>query len=122
MTYKERKGPPPANESRELKEILSCSNKLFGEVDTRDVCHKCVHKPKKPLRTHHCKSCKQDIMLMDHHCRKSSPIIYLAWINNCVGVTNHGNFVLYITYLALACTLAIYPLWQLELPETIQDP
>lgn len=50
-----------------------------------------------------------DVMVMDHHC---------PWINNCVGHFNHGYFVLFITYLCLASTLAIYPYSITELEET----
>ena len=44
----------------------------------------------KPARTHHCRSCKACVFLMDHHC---------PWINNCVGIENQRYFLLFISYL-----------------------
>ena len=56
-------------------------------------------------------------MVMDHHCRKDlfPAHFIIAWINNCVGLKNHGYFLLYVTYLALSCALAIKPILDIEL-------
>lgn len=48
----------------------------------------------KPERTHHCSVCKRCVLKYDHHC---------PWIHNCVGHFNHRYFVLFMTYLFIAC-------------------
>ncbi|KLT45715.1 zf-DHHC-domain-containing protein, partial [Cutaneotrichosporon oleaginosum] len=50
----------------------------------------------KPDRCHHCRSCRQCVLKMDHHC---------PWLDNCVGYHNQKSFVLFTTY---TCLLALY--------------
>ncbi|BEI94972.1 uncharacterized protein CcaverHIS019_0705530 [Cutaneotrichosporon cavernicola] len=50
----------------------------------------------KPDRCHHCRSCRQCVLKMDHHC---------PWLDNCVGYHNQKSFVLFTTY---ACLFALY--------------
>ncbi|GMK59485.1 hypothetical protein CspeluHIS016_0800910 [Cutaneotrichosporon spelunceum] len=50
----------------------------------------------KPDRCHHCRSCRQCVLKMDHHC---------PWLDNCVGYHNHKSFVLFTTY---TCFMALY--------------
>lgn len=57
-----------------------------------DVCKKC-DEAWKPKRTHHCSSCNECIVRMDHHC---------PWICNCVGYRNHKSFFYFCFYLAVS--------------------
>jgi palmitoyltransferase ZDHHC2/15/20 len=43
----------------------------------------------KPDRAHHCSTCKQCILKMDHHC---------PWVDNCVGFGNYKFFVQFLLY------------------------
>ncbi|KAG0330130.1 hypothetical protein BGZ99_007993 [Dissophora globulifera] len=61
------------------------------------TCKRC-HLPK-PERTHHCSVCKKCILKYDHHC---------PWIHNCVGHFNHRYFVMFLTYLPMACAYFMY--------------
>ncbi|KAF9110471.1 hypothetical protein BGX27_006295 [Mortierella sp. AM989] len=53
----------------------------------------------KPERTHHCSVCKTCVLKYDHHC---------PWIHNCVGHFNHRFFLMFLTYLSLACIYFVY--------------
>jgi hypothetical protein len=48
----------------------------------------------KPDRTHHCVTCNQCILRMDHHC---------PWLANCVGYHNYKYFLLVLFYAILCC-------------------
>lgn len=114
ITQKDRQSPI----NMDLKQILSHSQTTYqdlmllinhNQVQNVSKCGKCDSQPVKPVRTHHCRSCKRDIMVMDHHC---------PWINNCVGLRNYAYFLLYVTYMFVATFLAVYPLSITELEET----
>ena len=50
----------------------------------------------KPPEAHHCRTCQQCIMMMDHHC---------PYVANCVGEGNRANFVLFLFWAALGTTI-----------------
>lgn len=60
-------------------------------------CTKC--KAVKPPRAHHCSICNRCVLKMDHHC---------PWVNNCVGARNQKHFVLFLLYVSLQCSGAIF--------------
>ncbi|KAK2882490.1 hypothetical protein FQN49_000289 [Arthroderma sp. PD_2] len=65
-------------------------------------CKKC--QSRKPDRTHHCSTCGQCVLKMDHHC---------PWLATCVGMYNYKAFLLFLIYTCLFCYVcfAISVLW-----------
>ncbi|KAK5137240.1 hypothetical protein LTR08_000210 [Meristemomyces frigidus] len=57
-------------------------------------CKKCLCV--KPDRTHHCSTCGQCVLKMDHHC---------PWLATCVGLRNYKPFLLFLIYTSLFCWL-----------------
>ncbi|KAK3840547.1 MAG: DHHC palmitoyltransferase-domain-containing protein [Linnemannia elongata] len=66
---------------------------ILGEMETTPPTCKRCHLPK-PERAHHCSVCKKCVLRYDHHC---------PWIHNCVGHFNHRYFLMFLTYLPIAC-------------------
>jgi len=100
-----------------MRKLISQRGKSFltlnhGIKGYKNVCNKCPNQPMKPLRTHHCRVCVRDVMLMDHHC---------PWINNCIGLYNHRYFLLFVTYVAFASCLMVYPLSITPKPDRKSD-
>ena len=53
-------------------------------------CRKC--RLFKPDRAHHCSSCGQCVLKLDHHC---------IFLNNCVGYRNQKHFILFLFYVVM---------------------
>lgn len=51
----------------------------------------------KPDRAHHCSSCDECVLLMDHHCPFTG--------DSCIGFLNRKFFVLFLYYATASCTL-----------------
>lgn len=58
----------------------------------------CIHcKVFKPDRTHHCSTCQECVLQMDHHCPFTG--------NSCIGLLNRKFFILFLYYATLSCAL-----------------
>jgi len=60
-------------------------------------CKKCM--TIKAPQSHHCSICKRCVARMDHHC---------PWVNNCVGVYNQKHFLLFLLYVCLGSSHALF--------------
>lgn len=61
----------------------------------------CVHcNVFKPDRAHHCSSCRECVLGMDHHCPFTG--------NSCIGLWNRKFFVLFLYYATLSCVLVAF--------------
>eukprot|EP00743_Colponemidia_sp_Colp-15_P005548 GILK01005968.1.p1 GENE.GILK01005968.1~~GILK01005968.1.p1 ORF type:complete len:550 (+),score=89.42 GILK01005968.1:52-1650(+) len=69
---------------------------LLEKHDVYLVCPEC--QAVKPERTRHCHFCKRCVMRFDHHC---------PWVNNCIGIQNHGLFFTFICCFLLDLILCI---------------
>lgn len=69
----------------------SLTVKSTGEMR---FCKKC--QARKPDRAHHCSTCGQCVLKMDHHC---------PWLAACVGLRNYKFFLLFLIYTTLFCIL-----------------
>eukprot|EP00042_Codosiga_hollandica_P026412 m.124754 g.124754 ORF g.124754 m.124754 type:complete len:224 (-) comp52187_c0_seq1:44-715(-) len=61
------------------------------------ICEKC--NAPKPIRTHHCSTCRKCVLDMDHHC---------PFIASCVGRNNYRHFFLFVVYCWFA---TVYATW-----------
>lgn len=60
-------------------------------IDPLHLCPECF--VIKTPRSRHCSVCNKCVERYDHHC---------PWINNCVGIKNHRDFMLFITFTLLS--------------------
>jgi hypothetical protein len=67
-----------------------------GSCLSGSFCIKCNRV--RPARAHHCSTCQECILRMDHHC---------PWINNCVGANNHGHYLRFLAYCLLGILAAL---------------
>lgn len=76
-------------------EVISAGTAMLrGDGRFRFCAHCNVFKPD---RAHHCSSCGECVLLMDHHCPFTG--------NSCVGLLNRKFFLLFLYYATLSCTL-----------------
>lgn len=61
---------------------------MLTKINLSEICPKC--EIIKPIRSRHCFICNRCIAVYDHHCK---------WINNCVGSSNHFQFIIFIILL-----------------------
>lgn len=54
----------------------------------------------KPDRAHHCSTCRECILQMDHHCPFTG--------NSCIGFLNRKFFLLFLIYATISCSLVAY--------------
>ena len=71
---------------------------LLENFHPDDICPRCevLTTP----RSQHCSICDRCVERWDHHC---------PWINNCVGVRNHNNFMVFLISLVLLLGAYIEP-------------
>lgn len=60
-------------------------------IDPLHLCPECLII--KTPRSRHCSVCNRCVERYDHHC---------PWINNCVGINNHRNFMVFLTSLIVS--------------------
>ena len=84
-------GSGPHDGKREGLGMTLVTAKSTGEARFCKKCQ-CV----KPDRTHHCSTCGQCVLKMDHHC---------PWLATCVGLRNYKPFLLFLIYTSLYCWL-----------------
>ena len=67
----------------------------------KNFCMKCNNY--KPERSHHCRTCKTCVLMMDHHC---------PWTMNCVGYNNFPEFMRFLFWIILTSSFLLYHLLQ----------
>lgn len=58
---------------------------MLERFDATQLCPECC--TLRTIRSRHCNVCGQCVERFDHHC---------PWVNNCIGVSNHNSFLLYL--------------------------
>lgn len=81
---------------------------FFDNIERFDSNHLCPEcEVIRTERSRHCNICNKCVERFDHHC---------PWINNCIGIRNHGAFYLYIivtiVYILLVVLICSYILYQ----------
>lgn len=84
---------------------------LLEIVDPIKLCPECFIV--KTPRSFHCSTCNECVERYDHHC---------VWLNNCIGVKNHGKFLVFIVVLsANISSLLVTTIYNfMKLPEEIK--
>jgi hypothetical protein len=76
---------------------------MLEVCDSTQLCPDCLCV--RTTRSRHCTVCDRCVERFDHHC---------PWINNCVGVKNHNNFICFVTFmtatLLISLTQGVYAL------------
>ena len=67
------------------------NNLYLQQLNKKTYCFTCDLV--KPIRAHHCKTCKKCVLRMDHHC---------PWTGNCVGADNIRYFIQFLFYASFA--------------------
>ncbi|KAF3111017.1 palmitoyltransferase akr1 [Orbilia oligospora] len=80
----------PLTNSREAQKEIVQDLLSQWKYDERNFCVHCM--VRMPLRSKHCRRCSRCVARHDHHC---------PWIFNCVGVSNHRQFLAYVVTLEL---------------------
>lgn len=90
--------------------------KLNQYFDPSYLCPRC--EILKPQNSRHCYVCNKCVERFDHHCQ---------WLNNCVGISNHGFFFtflimiwIYLTLVTSACFYGIIVIIKGQLKESLQ--
>lgn len=86
----------PMHEDEEQEQSIPAGMTLVTAKSTGKprYCKKC--QCLKPDRAHHCSTCGQCVLKMDHHC---------PWLATCVGLRNYKPFLLFLTYTSTFCWL-----------------
>ncbi|KAI5847386.1 DHHC palmitoyltransferase-domain-containing protein [Morchella snyderi] len=91
--------PPPAADAEEGRGRPGERRLVVG---AGKWCRKCVGY--RPVRAHHCRTCKVCVLRMDHHC---------PWTNNCVGYRNLPHFLRFLAYSAFTSLYLLTHLFSL---------
>jgi palmitoyltransferase len=70
---------------------------LLEKFDPNHLCPEC--EIIRTERSRHCNICNKCVERFDHHC---------PWINNCVGINNHGYFYLYLVFTCLYALIIFF--------------
>lgn len=91
--------PRPTNEMDRRNTVTSLIND--GRLNGMNYCVACM--ARRPLRSKHCRHCNRCVARHDHHC---------PWVNNCIGVNNHRQFMVFIASLVVGITTFDYLVYQ----------
>ncbi|KAJ3351031.1 Palmitoyltransferase zdhhc17 [Kappamyces sp. JEL0680] len=91
------KDPGYLNKSSDKKALTIASLADSGKLTVRDYCTTCAIR--RPVRSKHCRVCDRCVAKFDHHC---------PWTNNCIGVQNHREFILFSAALVVGAWMFDY--------------
>lgn len=91
--------PRATNEMDRRSTVASLVNE--GRLNGMNYCVVCM--ARRPLRSKHCRHCNRCVARHDHHC---------PWVNNCIGVQNHRQFMVFIASLVTGITCFDYLVYQ----------